>query len=425
MKKETAVQIASASLRFGEGATQEVGMDLADLGLRRVLVFTDPGLSNSEGVARVKQSIEAEGVSFELYDRVRVEPTDGSFKDAIAAASAEAFDGFVAFGGGSVMDTAKAANLYSTYPADFMDYVNAPIGKAVPVPGPVKPLVAIPTTAGTGSETTGSAIFDLVEMKAKTGISHPLLKPALAIVDPLNIKTITSGIAACTGLDVLCHAIEAYTAIPFTERQHAERPNQRPAYQGSNPVTDIWALEAIRIVAQYIQRIVDNPGDEEARTQMLMASSYAGIGFGNAGCHMPHAMSYPVSGMARDYKPDGYTVDEPLIPHGMSVVLNAPAAFRFTAEAVPDRHLHVAELLGANVDDAAPEDAGPLLAEQLIGLMKNLNMPNGLEGVGYTVDDVPALVDGAITQHRLTKLSPREADKGAMAAMFTDAMRYW
>lgn len=425
MNRETAVQIASASLRFGEGATNEVGMDLADLGLRRILVFTDPGLADSEPVARVKASLESEGVSYELYDRVRVEPTDVSFKEAIAAAGAETFDGFVAVGGGSVMDTAKAANLYDTYPADLMDYVNAPIGKALPIPGPLKPLVAIPTTAGTGSETTGTTVFDLIEMEAKTGISHPRLKPTLAIVDPDNIKTVTPGIAACTGLDVLCHAIEAYTAVPFTARQHAERPNMRPSYQGSNPITDIWALEAIRIVAEYLERIVDFPGDNEARTQMLLASSYAGIGFGNAGCHLPHAMSYPVSGMVRDYKPDGYTVDGPLIPHGMSVVLNAPAAFRYTAMAVPKRHLHVAELLGANIEDATPADAGYILSKQLIGIMKKLNMPNGLQGVGYTQDDVPALVEGAFSQHRLTKLSPRPAGQKAMATLFDDAMTYW
>ncbi len=426
MNKETAVQINSAALRFGEGATREVGMDLADQGLRRVLVFTDPGLVNSETVVRVKQSIEAEGVSYELYDRVRVEPTDASFNDAIAAASAESFDGYVAVGGGSVMDTAKAANLYATYPADLMDYVNAPIGKAIPVPGPVKPLIAIPTTAGTGSETTGTAVFDLVEMKAKTGISHPLLKPSLAIVDPDNIKTVSPEIAACTGLDVLCHAIEAYTAVPFTARQHAERPKNRPAYQGSNPITDIWALEAIRIVAEHIERIYSFPGDNEARTQMLLASSYAGIGFGNAGCHLPHAMSYPVSGMVRDFKPDGYdAVDGPIIPHGMSVVLNAPAAFRYTAMALPKRHLRVAEMLGANIEDATPADSGFILSQQLIGLMKKLNMPNGLQGVGYTQDDVPALVEGAITQHRLTKLSPRPAGQKAMSTLFDDAMTYW
>jgi len=425
MSQETAVQIAAASLRFGEGATREVGMDLADLGLRRVLVFTDPGLAASETVARVRQSIEAEGVSYELYDRVRVEPTDGSFKAAIVAASAEKFDAFVAVGGGSVIDTAKAANLYATYPADFMDYVNAPIGKAVLVPGPLRPLIAIPTTAGTGSETTGSAIFDLVERKAKTGITHPHLKPSLAIVDPDNVRTVTPGIAAYTGLDVLCHAIEAYTAVPFTARQGVDRPNQRPAYQGSNPITDVWALESIRIVAKYIQRIDDFPNDDEVRRQMLLASSYAGIGFGNAGCHLPHAMSYPVSGMVRDFRPPGYVVDEPLIPHGLSVVLNAPAAFRFTASAIPERHLHVAALLGADIESAGSEDAGSVLSEQIIQIMKNINVPNGLQGVGYSTDDIPRLVEGAMPQHRLTKLSPRPAGKDDMTSMFEDAMKYW
>jgi hydroxyacid-oxoacid transhydrogenase len=283
MAKETIVQIAAASLRFGIGATREVGMDLADMGLKRVLVFTDPGLKDSEPVATACEAIKAEGVSFEIYDRVRIEPTDSSFQDAAKAASAENFDGFVAVGGGSVIDTAKAANLYATYPADFLDYVNAPLGQAKPVPGPVKPLIAIPTTAGTGSETTGVAVFDYEPSHAKAGISDARLKPALAIVDPDNTKSMPPEIAAATGLDVLCHAIEAYTAVPYTARQHVERPSDRPAYQGSNPITDVWALQALKMAAFYLPRAVSNPADVDARTNMLLASSYAGIGFGSAG----------------------------------------------------------------------------------------------------------------------------------------------
>ena len=127
-----------------------------------------------------------------LYDSVRVEPTDVSFRQAIEFATDGDFDGFVAVGGGSSMDTAKAANLYSTYPAEFLTYVNAPIGMGEPVPGPLRPLIAIPTTTGTGSETTGVAIFDLLDMKAKTGISHRSLRPVIGIVDPDNVRDLPS-----------------------------------------------------------------------------------------------------------------------------------------------------------------------------------------------------------------------------------------
>ena len=358
MERDTAFELASSSIRFGQGVTREAGMDLADMGIGRVMVVADPVVSKLSPVSNAIESLESEGISYELYDRVGVEPTDISFKDAIKFATEGEFEGFVAIGGGSSIDTAKAANLYSTYPADFFDYLNAPIGKGKPVPGQLKPLIAIPTTSGTGSETTGVAIFDLVEMKTKTGISHRRMKPTLGLLDPDNTKTLPLQVAAATGLDVLSHALESYTAIPFNERPRPERPLLRPSYQGSNPISDLWALEALRMVKEFLVRAVEDPSDDEARSMMLLAASYAGLGFGNAGCHLPHGMSYPVSGMVKEFKMPGYAVDYPIIPHGVSVILNAPAVFRFTASACPERHLHAAEVLGANISGAKPEDAG-------------------------------------------------------------------
>ena len=321
-------------------------MDLLEMKIKRVMVLTDPVLGKLPPVARVLQSLNDNKVEFSLFDRVRVEPTDESFKDAIEFASRGKFEGFVAVGGGSTIDTAKAANLYSTYPpSDFLDYVNPPLGKGMPVPGSLKPLIAVPTTAGTGSETTGVAIFDLAKLHAKTGIAHRRLKPMLGLLDPDNTRTLPPQVAASAGLDVLSHAVESYTAVPFHRRPLPERPVLRPAYQGSNPISDIWALEALRMVSRYLPRAVEDPSDEEARAQMLLAASYAGIGFGNAGVHLPHGMSYPVSGMVRDFRPDGYVIDHPMVPHGISVILNSPAVFRFTAQACPERHLRAAELL--------------------------------------------------------------------------------
>jgi len=425
MGKETAFEMATASIRFGAGATREVGMDLADLGSRRVLVLTDPVLRGMPPVATVIESLKRENIEFSLFDRVRVEPTDESFQEAIAFASDGAFDAFVAVGGGSTIDTAKAANLYGTYPADFLDYVNPPIGKGKPVPGPLKPLIAVPTTAGTGSETTGVAIFDLVKMHAKTGIAHRRLKPTLGIVDPENTRTLPSQVAASAGLDVLSHALESYTAIPFTERPRPERPILRPAYQGSNPISDVWSLEALRLVSCYLPRAVADPSDDEARASMLLAASYAGVGFGNAGVHLPHGMSYPVSGMVRDFRMPGYPAHRPLIPHGISVILNAPAVFRFTAQACPERHLKAAAILGADVSRAKPADAGKILAEQILRIMQQLNVPNGLRAVGYGSEDIPALVRGTLPQHRVTKLSPRPATEEDLARIFEDALSAW
>jgi hydroxyacid-oxoacid transhydrogenase len=397
-------------------------MDLADLGARRVMVLTDPNLKDLPPVAAVLESIAAENIAASLFDRVRIEPTDASFLDAIAFAEDGRFDAFVAVGGGSTIDTAKAANLYSTYPAEFLEYANPPIGRGRPVPGPLKPLIAVPTTAGTGSETTGVAIFDFEALRSKTGIAHRRLRPTLGLVDPENTRTLPPEVAAATGLDVLSHAVESYTALPFDHRPAPERPILRPAYQGSNPISDIWSAEALRIVARSLVRAVEDPEDSEARASMLLAAAYAGLGFGNAGVHLPHGMSYAVSGLVRAYRPPGYRVGHALVPHGISVILNAPAVFRFTAPACPERHLRAAEFLGADVSRVAASDAGKVLSERITLLMQRLRVPNGLAAVGYTREDIPALVKGTLPQHRVTKLSPRPAGEEDLARLFEESM---
>ncbi len=418
--------MAVSSVRVGVGVTREVGMDLEDLGAKLVMVVTDPIVAKLPPVRTVIDSLERNDVAYALYDRVRVEPSDESFLDAIAFGRERPFDAFVAVGGGSTIDTAKAVNLYTTYPpADFLDYVNPPIGKGLPVPGPLKTLMAIPTTAGTGSETTGVSIFDFKKMRAKTGIANRRLKPTLGYLDPDNTRTMPPAVAASTGLDILSHAIESLTAIRYTERPLPERPALRPAYQGSNPISDVWSMEALRMVAKYLVRAVDDPSDEEARTSMLLAASYAGVGFGNAGVHLPHGMSYPVSSQLRTYCTPGYVTDHPLIPHGFSVILNAPAVFRFTASANPLRHLEAAAALGADVSGARLNDAGQILADRITWFMQRLNTPNGLRAIGYSSSDIPALVEGTLPQHRVTKLSPRPAGPDELAALFEDAMIGW
>ncbi|HEY3967068.1 MAG TPA: hydroxyacid-oxoacid transhydrogenase [Planctomycetaceae bacterium] len=425
MQTDTAYQMAMSNIRFGTGITREVGMDLVELGLRRVMLVIDPILVDLPTAAAVVESLRASNIDYALYEQVRVEPTDASFQAATRFATEGRFDGLIAVGGGSTIDTAKAANLYSTYPADFLEYVNAPIGRGKPVPGPLKPLVAIPTTAGTGSETTGVAIFDMLERKMKTGIAHRSLKPTLGLVDSDNTRTQPAAVAASAGLDVLSHALESYTALPFNQRPLPARPIERPAYQGSNPISDIWSLRALEIVATFLERAVADTADDEARGQMLLASAMAGIGFGNAGVHLPHGMSYPVAGLVRNFQPLGYDVDHPMVPHGMSVILNTPAVVRFTAPACPERHLRAAQALGADVTDATPADAGTILADRVIAFMQKLKMPNGLAAVGYTEADIPALVQGTLPQHRVTKLSPRPAGESELASLFRESLKIW
>lgn len=426
MSHDYAFEMAVSSIRFGKGVTREVGMDLAEMGATNVLIVTDPVIRKLSPVQTVIDSLDASKVRYTIYDRVRVEPTDESFLDAINFARGGNYDAFVAVGGGSTIDTAKAVNLYVTYPpADFLDYVNPPIGKGVPVPGPLKPLIAIPTTAGTGSETTGVSIFDLTKLHAKTGIANRRLKPTLGMLDPDHTRTMPPEVAASSGLDILSHAIESFTAMPFTGRPMPDRPAVRPAYQGSNPISDVWSLQALRMVAKYLVRAVADPSDDEARAQMLLAASYAGVGFGNAGVHLPHGMSYPVSGHVKSYMAPGYTSEHPLVPHGVSVILNAPAVFRYTASANPQRHLEAAAALGANVANVKEQDAGKALADRITWFMRELKVPNGLRAVGYSMSDIPTLVEGTLPQHRVTKLSPRPAGPDDLAALFENSLVAW
>ncbi len=425
MALETAFTIDTSSIKYGPGVTREVGHDMRRLGAQRVMVLTDAQLAQGAAVATAVAALKAAGIDAVLFDQVRVEPTSSSFLQAIEFASRGKFDGYLAVGGGSVIDTAKAANLYATYPADLLAYVNPPIGRGEPVPGPLQPLIAVPTTAGTGSETTGVAIFDFTEMHAKTGIAHRALRPNLGILDPDNTRTLPKLVAASSGLDVLSHALESLTALPYNQRAAPAAPELRPAYQGANPISDIWCGKAIQMVAANIVRAIQDPDDGDARSQMLLAAAYAGIGFGNAGVHLPHGMSYPVSGMVRSYNPAGYPADHPIIPHGMSVILNAPAVFRFTAPANPQRHLLGAQLMGVDISAVAEADAGAVLATAIISLMQQTGVPNGLGAIGFTKADIPKLVEGTLPQHRVTKLSPRPATAADLQTLFEDALRYW
>ncbi len=422
---ERGYEVDNTRVRFGRGLLDEVGDAARGLGLRRVALFVDPHVRTLPIAQTVTRSLRDAGIDAVEYADIAVEPTDASFRRATEFAASGRFDGYVSLGGGSTIDTAKAANLYATYPADLMAYVNAPVGEGRPVPGPLRPHIACPTTSGTGSECTGIAIFDLVSMGAKTGIANRRLKPSLGIIDPDVTRTLPGEVVASSGFDVLSHALESYTARPFTARARPASGEARPLSQGANPFSDIACLEALRILGVHIERAVRDARDDEAREKMMFAATLAGIGFGSAGCHAPHGMSYSISGLVRDFRPGGYPQTDAIVPHGMSVIVAAPAAFRFTAAAAPRRHLEAAAALGAQTRDAAPDDAGEVLSERIIALMRATGMPNGLRGVGYVPSDSAALADGAYPQRRLLTNAPREITKLDLQSLYDQAMAYW
>jgi alcohol dehydrogenase class IV len=421
---ESAFAVDVSAITFGPGVLFEAGEHLAALGCRRVALFTDAGLARLPPVDAALSSVRAAGLDVAVYDEVHVEPTSDSFLQAAAFAREGRFDGYLSVGGGSVIDTCKAAILYATYPADLLVYVNAPIGAGRPVPGPLPPHVACPTTCGTGSECTGIAVFDDLALKAKTGIASRRLRPTQALIDPTATRSLPSMVVAASGFDVLCHAIESYTARPFTARTRTERPAARPMSQGRNPWSDVGAAEAMRLAGTYLVRAVKDATDAEAREGLSWTATLAGIAFGNAGVHLPHAMSYSVAGLVRDYRAPGYPQHEPMVPHGISVVVNAPSVFRATASTSPDRHLAAAAAIGADVRGAAGEDAAELLAAALIAAMKATGVPLGVADLGYGTTDIDALARGAIMQKRLVDNAPIPVDDDTMRALFRSALRY-
>ncbi|WP_324343314.1 hydroxyacid-oxoacid transhydrogenase [Baekduia sp.] len=421
---ETVFTLEATPVKFGPGASQDAGWELRRLGVRRAMLVTDPGVMALGHPERIAGLIRAEGIDVVLYDRARVEPTIDSLQHAADFALEHDVDGFVSVGGGSAMDTAKVSNLILSHPAPVMAYVNAPVGEGRKPPAVLRPHLAIPTTSGTGSEATTVAVLDIPDLKLKTGISHRYMRPSQAIVDPELTRTLPAEVTSSAGLDVVCHAAESFLARPFDTRPAPDGPDDRPPYQGSNPVADVWSAKALEYGGRYLRRAVQGPDDIEARGYMMLAATMAGVGFGSAGVHIPHAIAYPVAGLKHVYQAPGYPTDQPFVPHGNSVIVSAPAAFRYTYDAMPERHHHVAGLLTGKPIAGADLDA-ETLPDVLIALMRDVGAPSGIAEFGYGDDDVAALVQGAVKQQRLLAVAPREPSSDDLEDIVRASMRNW
>jgi alcohol dehydrogenase class IV len=419
--RETVFTFEATPVKFGAGAVADAGWELARLGVTRALLVTDPRVAALGIAGRVEDAVRAAGIDVVVFDRSRVEPSVGSLQVAVDVAREEKVDGFVSVGGGSSIDTAKVANLVTTHPAPLMAYVNRPVGEGRTPPGPLRPHLAIPTTSGSGSEATTVAVLDVPELRVKSGISHRSLRPSQAIVDPELTRTLPSEVVSSAGLDVICHAAESFLSRPYDSRPRPASPADRPPYQGANPVADVWSAKALADGGRFLRRAVADPEDTEARGAMMLSATMAGVGFGSAGVHIPHACAYPIAGLKHAYRPPGYPDSHPFVPHGHSVIVTAPAAFRFTYEAAPERHHHVAELLaGRPLEDPGPDT----LPDVLRALMRDVGAPAGIAELGYGEEDLPALVEGARRQQRLLAVAPREPSPDDLEGILRASLRW-
>ena len=421
---ESVFTYGAPALKFGAGASDEIGFDLSQYDAQRVLVITDPGVAATGHPQRVAEQMAQFGIEARVYDGTHIEPTDESLRQAIDFARQNGpWDAYVAVGGGSSIDTAKAVNLLTTNPGELMDYINVPVGKGVAPVNALRPLVAVPTTTGTGSESTTICVMDVLSLKVKTGISHPRLRPTMAVVDPMLTATQPAEVTAAAGMDILCHALESYTARPYQSYEHKQAADRVP-YCGSNPIADMWSEKAMRLLSVSFRPAVHHGDDTEARTSMALAATFAGMGFGNAGVHIPHANAYPIAGRVKEFTPAGYPQDEPMVPHGMAVSLTAPEAFRFTFDAAPERHVRAAEMLGLDRLDQRGE-ARDYLPAVLTALMRDIEIPNGIGAVGYAESDIGDLVDGTMKQQRLLATAPKDVTEDDAAQILSRSLRLW
>jgi hydroxyacid-oxoacid transhydrogenase len=420
---ESVFTYGAPHLKFGPGAADEIGYDLSQTGAQRVLVVTDPGVAATGHPQRVADQMKQFGIEAQVFDGALVEPTDESLQQAVDWARDHGpWDAFVAVGGGSSIDTAKAVDLLTTNPGELMDYVNKPVGGGRAPVNPLRPLIAVPTTTGTGAESTTICVLDVLAQKVKTGISHARLRPTLAVIDPSLTLTQPAGVTAAAGMDILCHALESYTARPYTTYEH-KTPEERVPYCGANPIADMWSEKAMSLLATSFRRAVQHGDDADARAEMAMAATFAGMGFGNAGVHIPHANAYPIAGRVRDFHPEGYPDDHPMIPHGMSVALTAPEAFRFTFDASPDRHRRAAQLLDPQAEE--PNDPSEFLPAVLTALMRDIGIPAGIGAVGYGEGDIGDLVEGTLKQQRLLATAPKDVTEDDLQGIFRRSISLW
>lgn len=407
-------------VKFGLGAVTEIGYDLKEFNAKKVLIITDSFLhKQTKVVDQVIEYIKHVNIEVDVWDGVEPEPSEESIIEGIKYASGKGFDVYIGLGGGSSLDTAKLINLYTTHPTnDFRDYFAPPIGKGKPIPGPIRPLIAVPTTAGTGSEVTGVAVVTFKTDKGivKFGLSHKYLVPNLAVLDPLLTIDLPPTVTANTGMDAFMHAVEAYTAKPYNTREKPEDPTKRPVYQGSNIVTDALAEKAIDLIGKYLVKAYANGRDLEARTNMLLAAHIAGIAFANAGVHIPHALSYSIAELAYERK-------KLKVPHGLAVTLPAPATFKVICRYIPEKCTKIAELLKDFIPEGVtkPEDVSTAIIE----MMKLLNLPNGLSELGITEEDVNRIAEETLIQKRLLAQSPVSVTKELLIKIVRNSLKYW
>ncbi|MFX0054831.1 MAG: hydroxyacid-oxoacid transhydrogenase [Promethearchaeota archaeon] len=396
--------------KFGMGSISEIGSDIRSLGGKSVLIITDPNIVKAGLTDKIKDHLEEGNLEVSTWSEAEPEPSLESMEKGIEYARDIQVDCFIGVGGGSSIDTQKVINLVSTHGGEILDYIAPPTGGGKNVPGPVKPSIAVPTTSGTGSETTATAVISMPELKLKAGISNSHLIPSLAILDPLMAVTCPPSVTASSGLDALSHAIGAYTTRRFDCKPKPKTPMDRPIYGGRTELTDIFAYKSIELIGKYLRRAVYNGFDIKARAKMQLAAFYAGAAFGNAGLIFDHAMAYPVGG-------------ELHTPHGITTAVLLPATMDYCLPGNHEKFAIVAKQLGENVNGISVVEAAERSVIAVKKLSKDIGIPNGLEALGANEEYISRFAKDTLKIQRLLVGSPRSPNEEDLVNILKSAMR--
>lgn len=353
-------KFVAPELVFGEGALSLVGQYARNFGARKVLVVTDPGVIEAGWTAQVIAGLEEEGLAYEIFSSITSNPQDGEVMSGSEVFRAEGCDIIVAVGGGSPMDCAKGIGIVSTNHMNILEFEGV---DQVPVPGP--PLICIPTTAGSSADVSQFAIISDAERKVKIAIVSKTVVPDVALIDPATTVTMDAHLTACTGMDALTHAIEAYGS------------------NASSPITDLHALQAVGLVSSSLLRALSAPDDMTLRTAMMLGSLHAGLAFSNASLGAVHAMAHSLGGLLD-------------LPHGHCNAILLPYVMDFNFSAIPKRYSEIGEAMGLNLKGMSSARKKKAVLGEIARLQSKAHVSQALTEIGASRSDIPALADNAM-----------------------------
>jgi alcohol dehydrogenase class IV len=384
-------------LKFGSGAAAELPEEVSLRGGESVLFVTDEGVRDAGVLDHLSGLFDGTDVTVDVFAGVEPDPSVDVFEAALDRARSVAPDVVVGVGGGSTLDVTKTTSVLVGADGDVLDYVAEPTGAGEPVPGPGVPAVGLPTTAGTGSETTPVSVISLPDRDMKVGISSRHQYLDLALVDPDLTVSLPPGPTATSGIDALSHAVEAYVTRRFDAKPRPDAAAARPDYGGGTLLTDQLALTAVELVGNNLRRAVDNGEDLTARRNMALGSLTAGMAFGNAGLGATHALAMAVGA-------------EHHLPHGATIAACLPAVMRYNASGAAGRFRDVAARLGADVSGLDDRAAAERAVEAVSRLVEDVGLDAGLSDLGVDATDARHLAEKSARLERLLVGNPRRVD---------------